>query len=138
MKKYLFILLFLLAFSQLLRSQESISLYRDDIVGRWIEQKRIEGDKEIVAGEYPDTYIFRDTGVFHKGEASEGVILFNITGRYKIENDIISIIYADYLQDMDKRKEPKLLSFKVLSISDEGMLVSVTDYEKKYRMILKR
>lgn len=138
MKKYLLISSFLLVFFQTLKSQESIPLYRDDVVGRWVEQKRIEGDKVTESGEYADTYIFRDTGVFHKGEASEGVILFNITGRYKIEDDTISILYADYLKNKEARKEFEVLLFKVLSISDDSMSVSVTDGNKEYKMILKR
>lgn len=138
MKKYILILFSLLAISQYIKSQDTIPLYRDDIVGRWVEQMRIEGNVETQAMEYPDTYIFRDNGVFHKGEAAEGIIIFNITGRYKIEGDTISILYADYLQDRQRRAEQKELLFKVLSLSDEGLCVAVTDGNRKYKMILKR
>lgn len=138
MKNYLLIFFFLILFIQNLKSQESVPLYRDDIVGRWTEQKRIEGDLITEVGDYPDTYIFRDTGVYHKGEATEGVILFNIAGRYKIEGDTISILCADYLQNKGGKTEFHTLLFKVLSVSDQNMTVSVTDGDRKYEMILKR
>lgn len=122
-----------------LKSQD-IKLSDSDIVGRWIEVSRIEGDNETEITEFHDTYVFRDNGLFHKGEAAEGIILFNITGRYSVEEDIITIVYKDYISRDASSQKAKKLIFKVLSLSGEKneMLVSVQDYDYEYQMKLKR
>lgn len=140
MKKYFgIIILFIIAIPLSLKSQD-IKFTESDIVGRWIEVARIEGDSEKEITEFNDTYVFRDNGLFHKGEAAEGIILFNITGRYLVEEDVITIAYKDYISRDASSQKAKKLIFKVLSLSGEKkeMLVSVQDYDYEYQMKLKR
>ena len=132
------IILATLLFPLTAKSQDSLSLAKEDVTGRWTEYKRIEGDSEKQIGEYADTYIFRENMVFHKGEASEGVILFNITGRYAIEGDSIVIFYRDYIEKNASKQDAKKLILKVLSHSGDGMLVQVSDYDYEYKMVLKK
>lgn len=141
MRKYLLIIALFLSFTQLMKSQDSLSIQsfqKENIVGRWIEVERTEGEKTKPAGEFPDTYIFRDNMVFHKGEAAEGVIVFNITGKYEVEGNFITIYYNNYLLDRLNRLKPKKIHFKVLSVSGDGMHVVVKDYDYEYRMLLNK
>ncbi|MFC4675678.1 hypothetical protein [Dysgonomonas termitidis] len=141
MRKYLLIIVLLLGFTQLMKSQDSLSVQsfpKENIVGRWVEAERTEGEKTKPAGEFPDTYIFRDNMVFHKGEAAEGVIVFNITGRYELEGDSVTIYYNNYLLNKANRTKPKRIRFTVLSVSDKEMLVQVKDYDYEYKMLLNK
>ena len=114
------------------------SLKLEDIAGRWVEYQRIEGETVYQAGEFPDTYIFRETMIFHKGEAAEGVILFNIAGRYTLNADSITIYYQDYLQKNASKMKPKILVFKVLEQKEDEMTVLAIDYNYEYKMVLKK
>lgn len=141
MRKYLLVIALFLSFTQLIKSQDSLfvqSFRKENIVGRWVEAERTEGEKTKPAGEFPDTYIFRDNMVFHKGEAAEGVIVFNITGKYEMEGDIITIYYNNYLLNKANRLKPKKIQFKILSVSDDEMYVMVKDYDYEYTMLLNK
>ena len=141
MKRYLLIIIFFISFAQLTKSQDSLStpsLEKENIVGRWIEVERTEGNSTKQIGEFPDTYIFRDNMVFHKGEAAEGVIVFNITGKYDVEGDSITVYYNNYLLNKANRVKPKKIQFKVLSITEKEMLVLVKDYDYEYKMLLNK
>ncbi|EGK00740.1 MULTISPECIES: hypothetical protein [Dysgonomonas] len=141
MRKYLLVIALFLSFTQLIKSQDSLfvqSFRKENIVGRWVEAERTEGEKTKPAGEFPDTYIFRDNMVFHKGEAAEGVIVFNITGKYEMEGDFITIYYNNYLLNKANRLKPKKIQFKILSVSDDEMYVMVKDYDYEYTMLLNK
>lgn len=141
MRKYLLVIALFLSFTQLIKSQDSLfvqSFREKNIVGRWVEAERTEGEKTKPAGEFPDTYIFRDNMVFHKGEAAEGVIVFNITGKYEMEGDFITIYYNNYLLNKANRLKPKKIQFKILSVSDDEMYVMVKDYDYEYTMLLNK
>lgn len=141
MRKYLLVIALFLSFTQLIKSQDSLfvqSFRKENIVGRWVEAERTEGEKTKPAGEFPDTYIFRDNMVFHKGEAAEGVIVFNITGKYEMEGDLITIYYNNYLLNKANRLKPKKIQFKILSVSDDEMYVMVKDYDYEYTMLLNK
>lgn len=119
------------------KGQDRLTINKDSIIGRWIEYNPADSvDNDIVT--FPDNYIFRDTGIFHKGEAAEGVILFNITGRYTIQGNSIIILYRDYIQDKASKQDAKKLIFEILNISEKEMHVMVKDYDFEYEMILKR
>jgi hypothetical protein len=138
MKKCLLIVVFLLGFSHVLLSQDTISVSKKALVGRWTEIKRMEGDNERIIKEYPDTYIFTHNMIFHKGEMAEGVIVFNVTGKYNIERNTITVYYVNYLEKEAGRRAPKKMQFIVLSISDNEMDVLVKDYDYEYRMLLRK
>ena len=141
MRKYLLVIALFLSFTQLIKSQDSLfvqSFRKENIVGRWVEAERTEGEKTKPAGEFPDTYIFRDNMVFHKGEAAEGVIVFNITGKYEMEGDFITVYYNNYLLNKANRLKPKKIQFKILSVSDDEMYVMVKDYDYEYTMLLNK
>ena len=138
MRNNIFIMLFaLLVSSTVCYSQKpGIPVTKEDIAGRWTEVKRIEGENTYYAGEHPDTYIFRDNMIFHKGESSEGVILFGVTGRYSVDGDSILILYKDYTERDAGKQNAKKLIFKILSLSENEMLVLVSDYDYQYKMLL--
>ncbi|WP_165020729.1 MULTISPECIES: hypothetical protein [unclassified Dysgonomonas] len=142
MKRLLYIFLFLLGL-QNIRAQDvvndTIRLQKTDIVGRWVEAKRIVNDSIIIEQAFPDHYIFKDDMVFHKGQASEGVILFNIGGRYRIEGDSIAVTYFDFIQNTTDSRVPQTVTFKVVSLSESEINAYVNDsQEGKYFIRLRR
>lgn len=138
MKKYILLIIVGLSFVQTTKSQHSFFLEKEDIVGRWVESKRVEGDSVKVISEYADTYIFKDNGLFHKGEAAEGVIVFNITGKYTVDGNSVEVLYKDYIQRRATAQPAKKITFKVLSCAKDEMTVLVQDYDFEYKMILKK
>lgn len=124
----------------LAKSQNIESFSKEDIVGRWMEAKRIEGDTVRMIAEHPDTYIFRDNMVFHKGEAADGIIVFNITGRYTIEGNLIEVQYRDYLKKDAGKQEIKKLIFEIKSLNKNKteMLILIRDYDYEYEIVLTR
>lgn len=141
MNKYKIItFLFFCSFSLLIKSQDKVSVSQEDISGRWMEFRRIEGSSITEITEHPDTYIFRDNMVFHKGEVAEGVIIFNITGRYTVEDNLITVFYKDYLKKNASAESAKKLVFEVLSLNKDKteMQVLVHDYDYEYKMELKK
>lgn len=140
MKFLTIILVFLCSFPIYVKSQDSIPSLKESIVGRWMESKRIEGESVKDIGEHPDTYVFRDNMIFHKGESAEGVILFNITGQYTVEDNSIVVLYKDYLKKNATAEKSKKLVFNILSMNEDRneMLVSVQDYDYEYQMLLRK
>jgi len=119
-------------------AQEALPLKKEDIVGRWTELKRIEGENVKPAGDRGDTYIFREDMTFHKGEVSEGIILFNVAGRYEIKDNSVIIYYRDYIQKNAAKEKAKELIFNILEKSEKEIVVLVSDYSYQYKMVLKK
>lgn len=117
-------------------AQDAKSLSVLDISGRWTKES--EGLEATSSGGDSFVYIFKDDMVFHCGEIFEGVILFNITGKYTIEGNLVKIIYFDFSQNNGNSKKAKQLTFKVLSIDKNRMEALVNDYDYEYKIILKR
>lgn len=138
MNRILMAILFCFCLLAMAKSQTPLTTNKEDIIGRWVESRRIDGDSTIFIDEYADTYIFKENGVFHKGEAAEGVIVFNITGRYTVEGNTITILYRDYTRRGATKQPAKKLSLKVVSHIGDEIIVSVKDYDFEYEMILKR
>ncbi len=73
MRKYLLVIALFLSFTQLIKSQDSLfvqSFRKENIVGRWVEAERTEGEKTKPAGEFPDTYIFRPENINGIGKSA--------------------------------------------------------------------
>lgn len=136
MKKIALLFLFSCAFLNMF--SQSVSFSKEDITGRWTEVKEGDIPKQYTEKEYPYIYIFKDDNVFHLGEASDGVILFNITGKYTIESNTINVIYFDFLRSNAQSRKAKSISFKVISINDDIMTLLATDYDYSYSVILRR
>ncbi|MDR2950427.1 MAG: hypothetical protein LBV71_14640 [Prevotella sp.] len=134
MKKVIILLLFFPFFQNTF--SQNVLLNKEDIIGRWVEVKEINNQIEDI--EFPYTYIFRDNDTFHLGEASDGVILFNVAGKYTIHEDVISIIYLDFLKGNAHNRKAKQISLKVLSINSNLMTAMVTDYDYSYKLLLKK
>jgi hypothetical protein len=127
--KQAFLFFIFCCFIQSVFSQNALS--KEDITGRWVEAKETDN-------KYPYTYIFRDNNIFHLGEASEGVIMFNVTGKYRIQGDSINVIYYDFLEGSARNRIARQVSFKVISIDNGLMTVLVTDYDYSYMLVLRK
>lgn len=138
MTKIILFVLALFSISLTMKPQDIASLKKEDIEGRWVETERIIYDSIHKINEFQDTYIFKDNMLFHKGEAKEGLILFNVVGRYTVGGDSVVIIYKDFAHPKANSQKFKKLTFKVLSFNKNEMLVSAKDYDFEYKMRLKK
>lgn len=127
------VFLAILLFCSLSLHSQNLTISKEDIVGRWIEERDTDNESENAY-----TYIFRDNMVFHLGEAYEGVILFNIAGKYAIQGDTISVIFYDFVHGSANNRKARHISFKVLSIDKDKMSVLAKDEEYEYKLFLKR
>lgn len=110
----------------------------EKISGRWVEVKETDKPGIYTEPEYPYIYIFRENNIFHLGEASDGVILFNITGKYTLQEDTINVLYFDLLYSNADNRKARQISFKLLSINNNIMKLLVNDYDYSYPLILKK
>lgn len=111
MKKVL--LFCLLSFSFLHLFGQDVSYTKGDIAGRWVEVKETDKPRQYSETEYPYIYIFKDDYTFHLGESMDGVILFNITGKYLIEkNSKTSLILSSYKTAIRKKLHQKNCRYK--------------------------
>lgn len=133
------ILFCLITFSFLHIFGQSVSYTKSDIAGRWVEVKETDKPGQYLETEYPYIYIFKDDNTFHLGESMDGVILFNITGKYLIEKNNINITYFEFLQNNNAKKiMPKQLSLEITSLRNGIMTLCISDYDFSYPVILKR
>ncbi|MDR1706397.1 MAG: hypothetical protein LBR46_00160 [Prevotella sp.] len=134
MKKLLSIILLLCNLS--LYSQNRI-INKEDIVGRWVEDISLKSDSNhIEAHSY--TYIFRENMIFHLGEIYNGIILFNIAGKYTLDNNIISVVYYDLINGNAKTRKAHHISYEIVSLKNERMILLTRDYNYDYKISLKR
>jgi len=133
MKKIILLLTALFAFI-VCRGQIS----EKEILGRWIEKERIDSDNVITIPDSPDMYFFKENHIFHKGQAIENLVIFNITGKYEIDGDSVTITYNDYTLNKAQRETPKIMVFKILSLTKNKMLILLQDYTYEYKLLLKK
>lgn len=143
MKKLSLILLQLFCFAGLLpaQSQKTDSLLTQaDIIGRWQEVERTLDPNNPLVEEPSAIYIFKEDGVFHKGRETEGLILFDIAGKYEVKSDTIHILYFDFSRSQSTESaKAKRMSMKVLNHSDDELNVAVRlSRLNKYTSILRR
>lgn len=145
MKKLSLILLQLFSFTGLLLAQAEVQktnsvITQVDIVGRWQEIERTVDPNSSSAQDPLAIYIFKKDGTFHKGREAEGLILFDVAGKYKIEADTIHVLYFDFSRSQSAGSaKAKRMSMKVLSCSDDELNVAVRQSRlNKYTSILRR
>lgn len=136
MKKLLTIILLLCSLS--LYSQHRI-INKEDIIGRWVEDADLESDSNHIEA-HPYTYIFRENMIFHLGEIYDGVIIFNIAGKYTLDHNIISVIYYDLINGNAKTRKAHHISYEIVSLKNERMILLAKDNDNDYdyKISLKR
>lgn len=145
MKKLSLILFQLLCFTGLMLAQEGIIksdslITKSDIVGRWQEVERTLDPNNPLAQEPSAIYIFKEDGNFHKGRETEGLMLFDVAGRYEIKADTIHVLYFDFSRSQSTGSaKAKRMSMKVLNCSDDELNVAVRQSRlNKYTSVLRR
>lgn len=130
MKKFLTIILLLCNLS--LYSQNRI-INKDGIVGRWIaESDSTQTERNIY------TYIFRENMTFHLGEVHDGIIIFGIAGRYAIDNGVISVVYYDLINGNSKTRKAHHISYEIISLEKEKMIILARENDYDYKISLRR
>lgn len=130
MKKVLFTIF--ISFCVSAYSQDR-SFNKEDIIGRWMEEKTEDDSLN-----YPYTYIFRENMVFHLGEAYDGMILFNITGKYTVKENLINVIYFDFVQGNTQSRKARHIQFKIQSMDNDKMTLRAKDHDYEYDIMLKK
>lgn len=124
--------------AQDIKPVDSVVLYKENIVGRWIEKTRFNNINDSVSAQ-PYTYIFKEDNLFHRGTATNDVLIFNVAGRFQVENDTISIFYQDYLHCRSGDNKAQTMLFRIVSWSDTQMTAIVTaPHTAEYMVILTR
>lgn len=140
MKYILTLFLMVLYGLQMLNAQDikpvdSVILNKEHVVGRWIEEARFNNENDSISKQ-PYTYIFKDDQIFHRGSAVNEMLIFNVAGRFQVENDTITIYYRDYLNRSSKRDKALVMSFRVVAWSDKEMTVIVTAPDSEEYMVI--
>lgn len=130
------IYILLISLFTIFSTQAQQTFSREDIVGRWVGGTELRPDSSIVEDRY--TYIFRENDIFHIGEAFDGVILFNITGKYYIKNNIIFVSYLDMLSDRKEKKQLIEIPFKIVTIKNNRMNLLIKDSNYEYNLFLNK
>ncbi|MFV0537956.1 MAG: hypothetical protein ACK5M3_11355 [Dysgonomonas sp.] len=130
MKKFLTIILLLYNLS--LYSQNRI-INKEDIVGRWIEESDSTQTETNI-----HTYIFRENMTFHLGEVHDGIIIFGIAGRYTIDSNVISVVYYDLINGNSKDRKAHRVSYEIISLENERMILLAKDNDYDYRISLRK
>ncbi|MFT3993125.1 MAG: hypothetical protein QM660_02365 [Dysgonomonas sp.] len=141
MKKIILFVILSVITLQIIHAQtNNPAITTDSVIGRWMEESRqnITTDSLIEPAQ-PYMYIFKQDSVFHRGEVSEGVILFNITGKYTISDHIINIRYMDFSNKRPGKVKEKNMTFEIKEISKDTMIVVCNESRyKTYQLTLKR
>lgn len=130
MKRFIHILFLLCSLS--LYSQNRI-INKEDIVGRWTE---VSDSTQTETNTY--TYIFRENMIFHLGEVHEGIIIFGITGKYTVNNNVVSVVYFDMLDGNAKDRTAHRISYEIISFDNDRMVLLAKDNDYDYKISLKR
>ena len=129
-KKFLGIIFLL--FNLSLYSQNQI-INKEDIVGRWVE---VSDSTQTETNTY--TYIFRENMIFHLGEVHDGIIIFGIAGRYTINENVISVVYYDMMDGNANTRTAHRISYEIVSLDNDNMILLSKDNDYDYKISLKR
>lgn len=115
---------------------DSVILKKEDVVGRWIEKTRFVNQGDSISTK-PYTYIFKEDQTFHRGTATNDVLIFNVTGRFQVWNDTVSISYRDYMSRRPGANKNRSITLRILAWSDRQMTAVVTEpYAQEYIVVL--
>ena len=116
---------------------DSVILNTEHIAGRWIEKERFVNENDTIIPKLPYTYIFKDDLMFHRGVTTNDVLIFNVTGRYEVVGDLVTVIYRDYMNKRPGANKDRKMTFKILAWSEQQMTALVKEpYAKEYMVIL--
>lgn len=135
MKNFLCCLFLIFCIQDVIAQDNIPSSLKENIVGRWFV---FQSGDSIRADSVPAPsaiYFFKDDTMFHIGEVNEGVILFNITGRYAVNDNIVEMTYRNYLHPDAGSKSMTLI---VHTIAKNEMVVSIKDYDYTYIAVLRK
>lgn len=109
--------------------RDSTDLNFDSLVGRWIEEK-VDQPNNI--------YVFRKDSCFFKAvDNNEGVLLFNVPGRFFVKDDSIKIVYYT-LQAGGRPARINNMIFRVLNQSPEELNIEKIERNRSTSIYLKK
>lgn len=130
LKIYFFLLLFcssLVLFSQ---SREEVLLQMKDVEGRWLE--------EVESGQ-SNIYIFKGDSTFFRAIDNQDVLIFNVSGAFRLYGDTMRIVYQDMsASNIVAPARVRRMYLKALEVSEDEIYFQKTDRNITTTMRLKR
>lgn len=115
---------------------DSVILQKEHVVGRWIEKSRFVNQGDTVPAQ-PYTYIFKEDQMFHRGTTTNDVLIFNVTGRFDVLKDRVTISYRDYLSRRLGANKERTMTLRILAWSEKQMTAIVIEpYACEYMVVL--
>lgn len=109
--------------SDYLPIHDTIRLNIDHVEGRWIEQLQDDTKKSNI-------YVFRSDYSFHKAIDDTDILLFNITGSFVLLDDKIKIHYQDFSRPLNRKPKVRVMTFRVIALSDDELNIYKTEDNK--------
>ena len=132
-KIYLISLLFIpsLIFSQNddMPVNDTIRLSLQHVEGRWIEENN-QGQSNI--------YIFKDDYSFFKAVDRQDVLIFNVSGKFRLSNDSMRIVYQDLSGQNMAKARVRTMHLRVIALSDQELNVYKTERNQTSFVRLRR
>lgn len=141
--KYIYIVLVSVLCLQTIQAQDitpvdSVVLDSGHIVGRWGEKSRFDNEGNATPTQ-PYTYIFKNDKVFHRGTTTNDVLIFNVTGRFNVQNDLIVLSYKDYLNRRPGVNKEQQMTLRILVWGEEQMTAIVNEpHTQEYVIVLSK
>lgn len=108
---------------------DTISLTMSHVEGRWLEEIN-EGRNNI--------YLFKDDSTFFKAVDNQDLLIFNVSGVFRLSNDTIRVVYQDMSRMHVINPRVRTMYLKVVALSDEELNIYKTDRNETTFMRLKR
>lgn len=108
---------------------DTIHLTMQHIEGRWIEETGLGRD---------NIYIFKEDSSFFKAVDNKDLLLFNVSGKFRIHNDSLKIAYQDMSGRNISGTKIRTMYFRIIALSDDELNIYKTERNRTSFMRLKR
>lgn len=131
--------LLLLGSSSYAQNSDVKNIHEEDLIGRWIEEERYIGNSTENMLKNPLVYIFYDDMKFSRGEQSDGIVIFGVSGHYDVDNGYVKMWYRNYITENASSSKERTMYSKILSMTKDKAEVEVTESPyNSYRSIFRR
>lgn len=108
---------------------DTVRLTMAHVEGRWVEEK--DDEKNSI-------YLFKNDSTFFKAIDNQDVLIFNVSGLFKLYNDTIRVVYQDMSRMHVAKPRVRTMYLKVIALSDEELNIYKTDRNETSFMRLRR
>lgn len=129
-KIYFSLFLFCSSLSLLAQTREVVLLQMEDVEGRWLEESK-SGQNSI--------YIFKGDSTFFRAVDDQEILLFNVSGAFRLYDDTMRIVYQDLsASNIIAPARVRKMFLKALFVSEDELCFQKTDRNVTSFMRLRR